>query len=185
MGNFALRLIFSTLSMDTTNKDVKIFVFLLLYHRVVGWYNFFLLCHWVDNNPLDYSFWKICAVWRMQGVVCSSNKPWYLNQEVRYGITVADVPLSFQEFFHIRQTSFSFHVHFKQYIARRGWNKLSLKLRLWFWTNYSRNSTIKFDRIFRRWWCFEGNIVAKWQQAKHYKTNNPPTDFQHLHVKSV
>ena len=44
------------------------------------------------------------AVWRLQGVVCISNKPWYLNQEVRYGKTVEDIPLSFKEFFQTRQT---------------------------------------------------------------------------------
>ena len=42
------------------------------------------------------------AVWRMQGVVCISNK--YLNTEVRYGKTVEDVPWSFKEFFQIRET---------------------------------------------------------------------------------
>ena len=37
----------------------------------------------------------------MQGVVCISNKPYYLDQEVRYGKTVENVPLSFKESFQI------------------------------------------------------------------------------------
>ena len=51
--------------------------------------------------------------------VCSvlftyQKKSQYLKNEERYGKTihVDGIPLLFQEFFPIRQTSFSFHIHF-------------------------------------------------------------------------
>ena len=48
----------------------------------------------------------------MQCVIYISNKSQYLKNEEQYGKTIDGVPLSFQEFFQIRQTSFSFHAHF-------------------------------------------------------------------------
>ena len=53
----------------------------------------------------------------MQCVIYISNKSQYLKNEERYGKTIDGVPLSFQEFFQIRQTYFSFHPHFKLIIA--------------------------------------------------------------------
>ena len=41
---------------------------------------------------------------RMQCVIYISNKSQYLKNEERYGKTIDGVPLSFQEFFQIRQT---------------------------------------------------------------------------------
>ena len=46
-------------------------------------------------------------------VIYISNKAQYLKNEERYGKTIHGVPLSFQEFFQIRQTYFSFLIHFK------------------------------------------------------------------------
>ena len=40
----------------------------------------------------------------MQCAICISNKSEYLKNEERYGKTIDGVPLSFQEFFQIRQT---------------------------------------------------------------------------------
>ena len=51
------------------------------------------------------------TMWHMQCVIYISNKSQYLKNEEGYGKTIDGVPLSFQEFFQIRQTSF--HVHFK------------------------------------------------------------------------
>ena len=41
---------------------------------------------------------------RVQCVIYTSNKSQYLKNEQRYGKTIYGVPLSFQEFFQIRQT---------------------------------------------------------------------------------
>ena len=62
----------------------------------------------------------------MQCVIYISNKSQYLKNEERYGKTIDGVPLSFHEFFQIRQTQFSFHIHFKFY---RKLIKMSLSLR--------------------------------------------------------
>ena len=50
----------------------------------------------------------------MQGVIYISNKSQNIKDEEQYGKTIYGVPLSFQDFFQIRETSFSFHVHFKR-----------------------------------------------------------------------
>ena len=44
----------------------------------------------------------------MQCVIYISNKSQYLKNEERYGKTIDGVPLSFQEFFQIRQLKFHF-----------------------------------------------------------------------------
>ena len=44
------------------------------------------------------------TMWRMQCVICISNKSQYLKNDDRYGKTIHGAPLSFQEFFQIRQT---------------------------------------------------------------------------------
>ena len=42
-------------------------------------------------------------MWRIQCVIYKSNKSQYLKNEERYEKTIDGVPLSFQEFFQIRQ----------------------------------------------------------------------------------
>ena len=55
----------------------------------------------------------------MQCVIYISNKSQYLKNEERYGKPIDGVPLSFQEFFQIRQTEFSFHIHFHIWYTKR------------------------------------------------------------------
>ena len=50
---------------------------------------------------------------RMQGAIYMSNKSQNLKNKKRCGKTIDGVLLSFKEFFQIRQTEFSFHIHFK------------------------------------------------------------------------
>ena len=47
-----------------------------------------------------YTMWRTC----MQCVIYISNKSQYLKNEERYGKSIDEVPLSFQQFFQIRQT---------------------------------------------------------------------------------
>ena len=49
----------------------------------------------------------------MECAIYISNKSQYLKNEERYRKTIDGVPLSLQEFFQIRKTKFSFHLHFK------------------------------------------------------------------------
>ena len=66
-------------------------------------------CDFDNFNDISTFTTTHYAVWRMQCVIYISNKSQYLKNEERYGKTVDGVPLSFHEFFQIRQT-FSFHV---------------------------------------------------------------------------
>ena len=58
-----------------------------------------------DNfNDISTFTTTLYTMGRMQCVINVSNKPQYLKNEERYGKTIDGVPLSFQEFFQIRQT---------------------------------------------------------------------------------
>ena len=50
----------------------------------------------------------------MQRAIYISNKSQYHKNEERYGKTIHAVPLSYQEFFQIKQTSFSFQILFNR-----------------------------------------------------------------------